>query len=164
MLMEKDPPPLCYARPREDNILECLIGLLSFMCTDELTTGSVLGSQRERRTLAAQSHAYNLRQKKFLQLFPDYAGSASRDLPNMTKPATTMDQSASPSDIKKGISTNAGPCTDSQTPSKDTAPTLDNAPEEITNQSFTNKRVFLWTATAVTGILFVAKVIEKLAM
>ncbi|WFD44379.1 E2 ubiquitin-conjugating enzyme [Malassezia psittaci] len=145
------------------SVSSILIGLLSFMCTDELTTGSVLGSERERRALAAQSHAYNLRQKKFLQMFSDYAGSVSRDLPNMTKPATTIDQSTS-SESKKRISANAGSCTDSQTPSKDTASTLDNASQANTNQSFTSKRVFLWTATAVTGILFIAKVVEKLAM
>ncbi|SPO28518.1 probable UBC6 - E2 ubiquitin-conjugating enzyme [Ustilago trichophora] len=152
-LMDKDPPPLVYARPREDNILEwhyilrgppdtpyaggeyhgqllfppefpfkppgikmqtpsgrfapntkictsmsdyhphtwqpgwntstILIGLLSFMCSDEMTTGSVTASDADRRKLAAQSHAFNLTQKKFCQIFPEYAGSQIKDLPNM---------------------------------------------------------------------------------
>ena len=56
-----------------------LIGLLSFMCTDELTTGSVLVSARERRLLAAQSHAYNLRQRRFTQLFPEYTGPMAKE-------------------------------------------------------------------------------------
>ncbi|SPO29356.1 probable UBC6 - E2 ubiquitin-conjugating enzyme [Ustilago trichophora] len=152
-LMDKDPPPLVYARPREDNILEwhyilrgppdtpyaggeyhgqllfppefpfkppgikmqtpsgrfapntkictsmsdyhphtwqpgwntstILIGLLSFMCSDEMTTGSVTASDADRRKLAAQSHAFNLTQKKFCQIFPEYAGPQINDLPNM---------------------------------------------------------------------------------
>ncbi|KAJ9474278.1 Ubiquitin-conjugating enzyme E2 6 [Pseudozyma hubeiensis] len=158
-LMDKDPPPLVYARPREDNILEwhyilrgppdtpyaggeyhgqllfppefpfkppgikmqtpsgrfapntkictsmsdyhphtwqpgwntstILIGLLSFMCSDEMTTGSVTASDADRRKLAAQSHAFNLTQKKFCQIFPEYAGAQLKDLPNMgdKKPA-----------------------------------------------------------------------------
>ncbi|WFD34803.1 E2 ubiquitin-conjugating enzyme [Malassezia cuniculi] len=151
--MEKDPPPLCYARPREENILEwhfiirgppdtpyeggeywgqlifpsdypfkppgikmhtpsgrfqpdtkictsmsdfhpgswnpawsvssIIIGLQSFMCTDEMTTGSVLVSSRERRALAAQSHAFNAAQRRFVQMFPEYAGPTMKDLPNM---------------------------------------------------------------------------------
>ncbi|KAN0061329.1 Ubiquitin-conjugating enzyme E2 6 [Thecaphora frezii] len=152
-LMEKDPPPFVFARPKEDNILEwhyilrgppdtpyaggeyhgqllfppefpfkppgikmttpsgrfkpdtkictsmsdyhphtwqpgwntstILIGLLSFMCSEEMTTGSVTGSDADRRTLAARSHEYNLSQKKFCQLFPEYATKEIRDLPNM---------------------------------------------------------------------------------
>ncbi|SNX85655.1 probable UBC6 - E2 ubiquitin-conjugating enzyme [Melanopsichium pennsylvanicum] len=152
-LMEKDPPPLVYARPREDNILEwhyilrgppdtpyaggeyhgqllfppefpfkppgikmqtpsgrfapntkictsmsdyhphtwqpgwntstILIGLLSFMCSDEMTTGSVTASDADRRKLAAQSHAFNLTQKKFCQIFPEYADLQIKNLPNM---------------------------------------------------------------------------------
>ncbi|SJX64333.1 probable UBC6-E2 ubiquitin-conjugating enzyme [Sporisorium reilianum f. sp. reilianum] len=152
-LMDKDPPPLVYARPREDNILEwhyilrgppdtpyaggeyhgqllfppefpfkppgikmqtpsgrfapntkictsmsdyhphtwqpgwntstILIGLLSFMCSDEMTTGSVTASDADRRKLAAQSHAFNLTQKKFCQIFPEYADAQIKDLPNM---------------------------------------------------------------------------------
>ena len=134
------------------------------MCTDELTTGSVLSSERDRRALAAQSHAYNVRQKRFLQLFPDYAGSVGRDLPNMSKPAATIDQTTSSVEPKPRNSTNAESCTDSRTPSEDKASTLGNASQAGTNQSFSTKRVFVWTATAVTGILFVAKVVEKLAI
>ncbi|SOV02984.1 probable UBC6 - E2 ubiquitin-conjugating enzyme [Ustilago sp. UG-2017a] len=165
-LMDKDPPPLVYARPREDNILEwhyilrgppdtpyaggeyhgqllfppefpfkppgikmqtpsgrfapntkictsmsdyhphtwqpgwntstILIGLLSFMCSDEMTTGSVTASDADRRKLAAQSHAFNLTQKKFCQIFPEYAGPEIKDLPNMgdkAKPNITSTQS-----------------------------------------------------------------------
>ncbi|EPQ31447.1 uncharacterized protein PFL1_00782 [Pseudozyma flocculosa PF-1] len=153
-LMEKDPPPLVYARPKEDNILEwhyilrgppdtpyaggeyhgqlifppefpfkppgikmstpsgrfkpdtkictsmsdyhphtwqpgwntstILIGLLSFMCSDEMTTGSVTASDADRRTLAAKSHEHNLANRRFCQIFPEYAvRDGPKDLPNM---------------------------------------------------------------------------------
>lgn len=156
-LMEKDPPPFCYARPREDNVLEwhfilrgppgtsyeggeywgqllfpsdypfkppgikvqtpsgrfapdqkictsmsdyhpgswnpawsvagILVGLLSFMCTDEMTAGSVMATNRERQLLAAKSHSFNVAQRRFVQLFPDYAGPDARNVPNMTQAA-----------------------------------------------------------------------------
>ncbi|SHO77409.1 Similar to S.cerevisiae protein UBC6 (Ubiquitin-conjugating enzyme involved in ERAD) [Malassezia sympodialis ATCC 42132] len=165
-LMEKDPPPLCYARPRDDDLLEwhfilrgppgtpyeggeywgqllfpedypfkppgiklqtpsgrfepdtkictsmsdyhpgswnpawsvasILIGLLSFMCTDEMTAGSVMATPRERRLLAAKSHAFNISQRRFAQLFPDYMGPMPRDLPNMSRPASVAANPAPP--------------------------------------------------------------------
>ncbi|KOS12469.1 ubc-like protein [Malassezia pachydermatis] len=174
VLMEKDPPPLCYARPKDDNILEwhfilrgppdtpyeggeywgqllfpsdypfkppgiklqtpsgrfqpdtkictsmsdyhpgswnpawsvanILIGLLSFMCTDEMTAGSVMATQRERRTLAAKSHAFNVAQRKFTLIFPDYAGPSVKDLPNMSRPpnvATTEPSSVQPEETNE---------------------------------------------------------------
>lgn len=71
------------------NTSTILIGLLSFMCSDEMTTGSVTASDADRRKLAAQSHAFNLTQKKFCQIFPEHAGPEIKDLPNMgnKKPA-----------------------------------------------------------------------------
>lgn len=59
------------------------------MCSDEMTTGSVTASDADRRKLAAQSHAFNLTQKKFCQIFPEYADAQLKDLPNMgdKKPA-----------------------------------------------------------------------------
>lgn len=71
------------------NTSTILIGLLSFMCSDEMTTGSVTATDADRRKLAAQSHAFNLTQKKFCQIFPEYANAQIKDLPNMgdKKPA-----------------------------------------------------------------------------
>lgn len=73
------------------NTSTILIGLLSFMCSDEMTTGSVTASDADRRKLAAQSHAFNLTQKKFCQIFPEYADAQIKDLPNMgdKKPAAS---------------------------------------------------------------------------
>lgn len=69
------------------NTSTILIGLLSFMCSDEMTTGSVSASTADRKKLAKQSHAFNLAQKRFCQLFPEYAGPQATDLPNMGAPA-----------------------------------------------------------------------------
>ncbi|CCM02624.1 uncharacterized protein FIBRA_04727 [Fibroporia radiculosa] len=60
-----------------------LTGLLSFMLSDEMTTGSVTNTDIEKRTYAARSHAWNLTQRKFKEAFPEYCTSALRDLPNM---------------------------------------------------------------------------------
>lgn len=69
------------------NTSTILIGLLSFMCSDEMTTGSVSASAADRKKLATQSHAFNRAQKRFCQLFPEYAGPQTTDLPNMGAPA-----------------------------------------------------------------------------
>ncbi|KAJ3528368.1 hypothetical protein NM688_g8008 [Phlebia brevispora] len=48
-----------------------LTGLLSFMLSDEMTTGSVTTSDAEKRSYAARSHAWNLEQRRFREAFPD---------------------------------------------------------------------------------------------
>lgn len=61
------------------------------MCTDEMTAGSVMVPQRERRRLAAASHAFNVAQKRFVAVFPDYATDTVRDLPNMVQRTQSSD-------------------------------------------------------------------------
>jgi ubiquitin-conjugating enzyme E2 J2 len=48
-----------------------LTGLLSFMLSDEMTTGSVNTTDADKRTYAARSHAWNIQQRKFKDAFPD---------------------------------------------------------------------------------------------
>ncbi|KAI8874327.1 UBC-like protein, partial [Ramicandelaber brevisporus] len=48
-----------------------LTGLLSFMCEDETGTGSIRATAHERRTLAAQSHDFNLKDPVFREVFPE---------------------------------------------------------------------------------------------
>lgn len=91
-----------YVEPWQ--LISSLIGLLSFMCTDEMTAGSVMATQRERRTLAAKSHAFNVAQRKFTLIFPDYAGPSVKDLPNMSRPpnvATTEPSSVQPEETNE---------------------------------------------------------------
>ena len=46
-----------------------LTGIVSFMNSDELTTGGLMASAAERRTMAAASKAYNLKDKVYCDLF-----------------------------------------------------------------------------------------------
>lgn len=48
-----------------------LTGLLSFMLSDEMTTGSVTSSDTHKRAFAARSHAWNLTQARFRDAFPE---------------------------------------------------------------------------------------------
>ncbi|KAJ7330532.1 UBC-like protein [Mycena albidolilacea] len=58
-------------------------GILSFMLSDEITTGSVTSTEAEKRAFAARSHAWNIAQSRFKEAFPDYCSPEIRDLPNM---------------------------------------------------------------------------------
>jgi len=65
------------------SVATILTGLLSFMLSDEMTTGSITSSDSHKRSFAAKSHALNLTQPRFKDAFPDYCTPTPRDLPNM---------------------------------------------------------------------------------
>jgi len=67
------------------SVATILTGLLSFMLSDEMTTGSMQTPERERQILASRSHAWNISQPRFRQAFPDYSGPTMKDLPNMAE-------------------------------------------------------------------------------
>ncbi|CAE6521039.1 unnamed protein product [Rhizoctonia solani] len=70
-------------------------GLLSFMLSDEMTTGSVTSTDTEKRDFAIRSHEWNRKQKRFRDAFPDYCGEVMKDLPNMgEKDRGTAEESA----------------------------------------------------------------------
>ena len=48
-----------------------LIGLVSFMLLDEMTTGSVTSSDSHRKSFAVKSHAFSPTQPCFREAFPD---------------------------------------------------------------------------------------------
>lgn len=54
-------------------------------------------SSEERKKLAAQSHAWNVSQRQFLKVFPEYATDKAhaKDLPNMGKGAAASGSSSS---------------------------------------------------------------------
>ncbi|KAH7922331.1 ubiquitin-conjugating enzyme E2 6 [Leucogyrophana mollusca] len=60
-----------------------LTGLLSFMLSDEMTTGSMTSSDSHKRSFAARSHSWNLSQPRFKEAFLDYCTPTPKDLPNM---------------------------------------------------------------------------------
>jgi len=65
------------------SVATILTGLLSFMLSDEMTTGSVTSADRDKRILAGRSHEWNRNQKRFIEAFPDYCEERMKDLPNM---------------------------------------------------------------------------------
>lgn len=121
-----------------------LVGLLSFMTSEEMTTGSVSASAADRRNLAAHSHAWNIKQRKFSSLFPDYAQTTATPLPNMGQrslpaesasagteetslPHSTKTNSPNPTNTE--INTTTSPTATSTPPSHETASsTPDDAP------------------------------------
>ena len=48
-----------------------LTGLVSFMLSDEMTTGSVTTSDTDKRVYASRSHSWNLQQRRFREAFPE---------------------------------------------------------------------------------------------
>jgi len=67
------------------SVATILTGLLSFMLSDEMTTGSVTSSDAHKEAFAARSHAWNLTQNKFKEAFPEYCTPNMRNLPNMAE-------------------------------------------------------------------------------
>ncbi|GAA96288.1 uncharacterized protein L969DRAFT_91735 [Mixia osmundae IAM 14324] len=65
------------------SIASILTGLLSFMLSDEITTGSVRSTDAEKREKARASHDFNRANLKFRTIFPEYAEPHIRELPNM---------------------------------------------------------------------------------
>lgn len=48
-----------------------LTGLLSFMLSDEMTTGSVTSTVAHKRAFATRSHSWNIAQTRFKDAFPE---------------------------------------------------------------------------------------------
>jgi ubiquitin-conjugating enzyme E2 J2 len=65
------------------SVATILTGLLSFMLSDEMTTGSVTSSESHKRAFAARSHSWNITQQRFKDAFPEYCAPVMRELPNM---------------------------------------------------------------------------------
>lgn len=52
-----------------------LTGLLSFMLSDEMTTGGLSSSVNDKRALAMRSHSWNISQKRFRDAFAEVCTS-----------------------------------------------------------------------------------------
>jgi len=65
------------------SVATILTGLLSFMLSDEMTTGSMTTSNADKRAFAANSHAWNVQHKGFKEIFPEFCSAQMKDLPNM---------------------------------------------------------------------------------
>ena len=53
------------------NVQTIIIGLVSFMCTDERTAGCIITSDQDKRVFAKNSLDFCLKQAKFVELFKD---------------------------------------------------------------------------------------------
>ncbi|KAL7409157.1 ubiquitin-conjugating enzyme/RWD-like protein [Mrakia frigida] len=73
-----------------------LTGLLSFMLSDEITTGSITSTLAEKKAFALKSHAYNLTEKKFKEVLPEYAQPTMKDPPDMGVPPAPSTTSNAP--------------------------------------------------------------------
>lgn len=67
------------------SVATILTGLLSFMLSDEMTTGSVTTTVADKKAYARLSHAWNIQQKRFKEAFPEYCDTVMKDLPNMAE-------------------------------------------------------------------------------
>ncbi|KAJ3176138.1 Ubiquitin-conjugating enzyme E2 6 [Geranomyces variabilis] len=77
-----------------------LTGLLSFMLEDAPTTGSIKTTTAEKRVYAQKSHAVNLANARFKEVFPELCTPELAPLPNAptTSPAAAAKPSASAAD------------------------------------------------------------------
>ncbi|KAI8342245.1 ubiquitin-conjugating enzyme/RWD-like protein [Blakeslea trispora] len=62
------------------SIATILNGLLSFMVSDEATTGSIKTSMNDKKMYAARSHLWNLKNPKFREVFPELCTINSNQL------------------------------------------------------------------------------------
>jgi len=65
------------------SVATILTGLLSFMLSEEMTTGSITTTDAHKRAFAARSHAWNLTQQRFKEAFPEHCTPVARAFPNM---------------------------------------------------------------------------------
>lgn len=59
-----------------------LNGLLSFMVTNDSTSGSIITTEADRKNLALKSHDFNFKNKKFRDVFPDLVKQYEEELAN----------------------------------------------------------------------------------
>ncbi|OAV89331.1 hypothetical protein PTTG_06934 [Puccinia triticina 1-1 BBBD Race 1] len=87
------------------SVATILNGLLSFMVSEEMTTGSVRSSDGDRRLFAKRSHSFNVAHPRFRTIFPEYSDPQGPiDLPNMgetRKPSTTASDASSAAPVPK---------------------------------------------------------------
>jgi ubiquitin-conjugating enzyme E2 J2 len=79
------------------------IGFLSFMQTDEQTTGGMVSTDNEKRVLARQSIAFNAKEPKFCSLFPHLVAGIPN--PKPVAPAASSSSSSSLSSSSDTAST-----------------------------------------------------------
>ena len=60
-----------------------LTGLLSFMLSDEMTTGSITSTDNHKLAFAARSHSWNVAQPRFKEAFPEVSEPIKYLIPSL---------------------------------------------------------------------------------
>ncbi|KAL0081603.1 UBC-like protein [Phycomyces blakesleeanus] len=127
------------------SVATILNGLLSFMTTDETTTGSIKTTDSEKRFYAARSHIFNLKIQKFRDVFPELctipdnayqlmAATETRKRANTTAPTTVKARPIDP-----------------------------QTPHAQRNESTWTRTVSQWKRWVLVLVLFVYLIMSKLA-
>jgi len=111
------------------SVATILTGILSFMLSDEMTTGSVTTTEAEKRLLASRSHAWNLAQKRFRDAFPEYCTEQMRELPNMGESVRGSSSNSESTSTNSSTTTTPAPSTPTTAP----APVLPLVPQQPQN-------------------------------
>lgn len=77
------------------------IGFLSFMQTDELTTGGMVTSDAEKRELARKSIAFNAKDPKFCKMFPHLVDGVPKPKPAAASASSSSSSSSTASTADK---------------------------------------------------------------
>jgi ubiquitin-conjugating enzyme E2 J2 len=129
------------------SVATILTGMLSFMLTDEVTTGGIKTSAATKEKLAKESHRFNIENRKFREIFPEYSGPEMKDLPVMGGAAST--KSDSTADAAGGQAVTSPP------ESAHEAPAMADPPEPSVPQPTTGQQEMngagLLTTLATTG-------------
>jgi len=79
-------------------------GLLPFMLSEDVTTGSMTSTDQDKRVYAQRSHDWNRKQRRFIDAFPDHCGETMKSLPNMGE-GDLGDASGTPTPANSGTVT-----------------------------------------------------------
>ncbi|KAF8622512.1 hypothetical protein AX15_006956 [Amanita polypyramis BW_CC] len=116
------------------SVATILTGLLSFMLSDEMTTGSMTSSDAHKRTFAARSHAWNLTNQRFKDAFPEHCTPFPKDLPNMGVKERGLAETAAPKLVtSSGASTSSYSAPSSLEPS--TSSSTSTSPSGVSSGS-----------------------------
>jgi len=110
------------------SVATILTGLLSFMLSDEMTTGGLSSSVNDKRVLAAKSHSWNISQKRFKDAFPDHCTLSLKNLPNMGEKELGKPDEAPAIPLSANVSANGNVTSDPRLTSPFTTPTSAQGP------------------------------------
>ncbi|KAI8099112.1 ubiquitin-conjugating enzyme/RWD-like protein [Halteromyces radiatus] len=128
------------------SVATILNGLLSFMTTDENTTGSIRTTDAEKRIYALRSHRANLKMVKFRDVFPDLC-----TVDNSTLDEEILRRRKATNKQQEHLSSNA---------TNSTLTTVQKGPEETNAITRTVSR---WRRWVLVLVVFIYLILSKIA-